>query len=102
LLVKRIVKIVTYDPAVLNAASPANSEALNWYNRMIQSYPSAFPTDSLTSSQKKDEKPMGWNNIHDERVVVKCIHCNAALRLPKGKSGTVKCPTCSKSFETRT
>jgi ubiquitin-protein ligase len=31
LLVRRIVQIVSFDSAILNEASPANSEALTWY-----------------------------------------------------------------------
>jgi len=102
MLVKRIIKIVTFDPTILNEKSPANSDALKWYNSAVKAHPSAFPTDSLTSSNQKTEKTMNWSNIQDEKVIVKCANCSASLRLPKGKSGTVKCPTCSKFFETRT
>ena len=102
LLVKRIVKIVTYDPAILNGASPANREALSWYNSAIKAHPSAFPTDDLLVAPEKNEKTMNWNAIQEEKVIVKCTHCSSALRLPKGNSGTVKCPVCSKFFEART
>jgi len=47
LLVRRIVSIVTFDPLVLNAASPANGAALNWYLTAVRRFPSAFPTDRL-------------------------------------------------------
>ena len=46
--------------------------------------------------------PVSTSFNASERVIVNCIHCNAALRLPKGKSGMVKCPTCFKSFEAST
>ncbi len=37
-----------------------------------------------------------------ERVIVNCPSCNSAFRVPKGKSGKVRCKTCGRLFETRT
>ena len=62
LLVKRIVQIVTYDPAILNPASPANGAALHWYNQAIKAHPTAFPTDRLILVPKKEDKPIIWTN----------------------------------------
>ena len=47
LLVRRIVAIVTFDPLVLNEASPANRVALEWYREARRRHPAAFPTDRL-------------------------------------------------------
>jgi hypothetical protein len=47
LVVRQIVAIVTFDPLVLNAASPANGEALRWYQGTLRRHPRAFPTDRL-------------------------------------------------------
>jgi len=40
------------------------------------------------------------SNLPERRVVVSCPHCQQKLRLPVGRSGTVKCPNakCAKSF----
>lgn len=102
LLVKRIVKIVTYDSTILNENSPANRDALEWYRRAVKSYPTYFPTDSFTVSSNQKDMTIKWTTIQDEKVTVNCVHCKAGLRLQRGKSGTVKCPVCTKSFEIST
>lgn len=48
LLVKRLVQILTFDPAVVNTASPANPKASSWYSRAVSHSRQAFPTDSLS------------------------------------------------------
>lgn len=102
LLVKRIIKIVTYDPAILNDQSPANGDALVWYRSAKKTYPAAFPTDCFNIPNSESTQKMMWNTISDEKVIVNCLHCSIRLSLPKGKSGVVKCPKCLKSFETST
>ncbi len=47
LLVRRIVAIVTFDPRVVNPASPANPAAASWYQEAVRRNPRAFPTDRL-------------------------------------------------------
>ena len=47
LVVRQIVAIVTFDPLVLNAASPANPIARDWYRTAVVHHRRAFPTDRL-------------------------------------------------------
>lgn len=37
-----------------------------------------------------------------EKVIIECVHCKTNLRLPKSKSGIVKCPSCKHSFNVST
>ena len=37
-----------------------------------------------------------------DRVIINCPSCNSALRVPRGKSGKVRCKACGELFETRT
>lgn len=99
LLVKRIIKIVTYDPTILNENSPANRDALEWYKKAIKTHPTYFPTDHLSINNNNVDKSIKWTTIQEEKVLVNCEHCRTGLRLPKGKTGAVKCPSCSKSFK---
>ena len=41
-------------------------------------------------------------DIAADRVIVHCPSCNSALRVPKGKSGTIRCKTYGELFEART
>jgi len=49
LLVKRLVKILTYDPAVIDLKPPANSDAANWYSKVLHTNPTLFPTENLNA-----------------------------------------------------
>ena len=45
------------------------------------------------------------NRLRDgfaDRVIINCPSCNSALRVPKDKSGKVRCKACGEMFETRT
>lgn len=100
LLVKRIIKIITFDDSILNEASPANGQALAWYRRAVVQYPSSFPTTKLIQEQPA-KKAMSWNNI-ETKVVVKCSHCGISLRLTAGGRGNVTCPSCKTGFYVET
>jgi ubiquitin-protein ligase len=103
-LVKRIIQIITFDPAILNEKSPANGEALSWYRDAVRRHAHAFPTDTALLTTAAPEKKMSWTNIASEpaKVVVACTHCGSKLSLSAGKRGQVKCPRCQQSFEART
>jgi len=103
-LVKRIVQIITFDPAVLNEKSPANGDALSWYRDAVRRYAHAFPTDTGLLTTAAPERKMSWTNIATEpaKAVMACPHCSGKLSLPAGKRGHVKCPRCQQSFEVRT
>jgi ubiquitin-protein ligase len=47
LVVRQIVDIVTFDPAVSNPSSPLNGAAASWYRDALRRHPRAFPTDRL-------------------------------------------------------
>lgn len=63
LLLKRIVQIITFDPQILNGNSPANREALSWYQSAIRQYPKNFPTDILNWSGSTVVKTLSWNAL---------------------------------------
>lgn len=110
LLVRRIIRLVTFDPAHVNPASAANRAAAAWYLQQRSKSPEAFPTDridfgpaamatapaSATSSPADSATPPG------ERVVRHCPACDKGLRLPAGKHGSVVCPACRREFEITT
>jgi ubiquitin-protein ligase len=104
LLVRRIVQIVSFDPAILNEASPANRDALDWYRRARQASPSAFPTDMFSLATEEQAKKMSWNDVTTSptKAIVSCPSCNARLALPPGKRGEVKCPSCGNVFTATT
>lgn len=88
LLLMRIIRLVTFEPAHVNPASAANRSAANWYQREQARSPGAFPTDAI------DWQP--------ERVVVPCPRCGRSLRLPAGRRGIVACPGCREDVEIAT
>lgn len=64
LLVKRVVRIITYQPDVLNEASPANGAAVSWYREQKRRSPQAFPTDVAdTVAAVQKSSGMQWNNL---------------------------------------
>jgi LSD1 subclass zinc finger protein len=104
LLARRIAQIVTFDPAILNEASPANVEALAWYRQARKEHPSAFPTDTLSFDAPIPANPLKWENVSAQpiKTVVPCPTCKTKLSLPTGKAGEVKCPKCGTVFQART
>lgn len=63
LLVKRLIQIITFDSTVLNEQSPANRDALAWYQAMRAQAPQAFPTDSGLNAAGEQRKTMSWSNV---------------------------------------
>lgn len=88
LLVMRIARLLSWDAAHVNPASPANRNAAIWYQQKRAAEPSLFPTDTIR-----------WQA---GRVVVRCPGCGTGLRLPAGRRGMVECPSCRKDVEVRT
>lgn len=104
-LVKRLAQIITFDPSVLNEASPANGVALQWYQKAVRAHAGAFPTDRFVISDVAPEKKISWSDIDKElpaKVLVECPSCKGKLSLPAGRKGNVKCPRCENSFEATT
>jgi ubiquitin-protein ligase len=100
LFVARIVKLLIYDPLLVNLQSMANSEAGNWYRQTLKNHPNAFPT-AQTHSGHWLRDPRGVNQAV-EKVERPCPHCHGKLRLPAGRSGVVQCPKCRQDFEVST
>jgi Ubiquitin-conjugating enzyme len=93
LFVARVVRLLTYDPLLLNLDSPANSAAARWYERNPNN--ALFPT--ITRSDH------AWLfDPRAEKIVLTCPSCKAQLRLPSNQSGTIVCPQCQHEFFART
>jgi ubiquitin-protein ligase len=110
LLVEKLIQIITFDPTILNAASPANGSALSWYNSAISIHSGAFPTDRLGLSQNEKAAQIKWKEKSGnpqppnpaEKVIISCPKCKAGLRVASGRRGTLACPKCSTEFEAQT
>jgi hypothetical protein len=89
--VKRLVRLLAFDPLLMNAQSVAHAAAQAWYQRALLQHPEAFPTDPAAIALAIGEQV---------RVVRHCPQCDAGLRLPAGRAGTVRCPKCGHAFET--
>lgn len=92
LFVRRIVRLLAFDPLLTNTSSAANGAAAQWYAAQARAHPHAFPTDRAALAL--GETP--------ERVVRTCPQCGRQLRLPVGRRGSVQCPLCQRAFETET
>ena len=92
LLVKRIIRLVTFDPGHVNPASAANRAAAAWYLQQRSKTPWLFPTDHVDFAGAS----------RPERVLRHCPGCGKGLRLPAGKQGTVACPACRREFDVAT
>lgn len=90
LYVIRLVRLLLFDPMLVNLKSVAHSAAGHWYARARRQHPQAFPSATLD-----------WRPV-PERIVRRCPACSAALRLPVGRHGDVECPKCGHVFEART
>jgi len=104
LLVRRMIRLVSFDPAHVNPASAANRSAADWYLTQRSRQPSTFPTDQVVFDAAGPTAIGGSNPASSDatRVVRHCPHCRQALRLPAGRRGTVGCPACRRDFDVTT
>ncbi len=100
LFVARIVKLLIYDPLLVNLGSMAHPDAGRWYSQTLKIHPSTFPTVQTHAGHWLRD-PRGVNQPL-AKVEKSCPHCNATLRLPSGRSGVVQCPKCRGDFEVST
>jgi hypothetical protein len=100
LFVARIIKLLTYDPLLVNLQSMAHSDAGHWYSQTLKNHPSAFPTIQTHAGHWLRD-PRGVNQTLS-KVEKPCPHCLATLRLPAGRTGVVQCPKCRCDFEVST
>ena len=128
LLVKRLVQIITFDPAVVNTGSPANPAASAWYLSAVSRSRASFPTDSISflSDTGSTAKPVwrdispapappaapdvtavrsqsAWRDLAGEstptpRRTVRCVQCAQTLRVPDVAGTQVRCPACRHIF----
>jgi len=105
LFVHRVVRLLAFDPLLMNPYSIADGAANAWYQAALHRYPEAFPTDAAALALNVDERAgvgSGSRATTAERVIRHCPHCRAGLRLPAGRSGAVRCPACGRDFQTNT
>ena len=102
LFVQRLLRLLTFDPLLVNTASPANREAASWYDRARRRHRDAFPSaDPAFGQGTKPSSSAKWKNLDEPaaRVLRECPACSRKLRLPSGRSGNVRCPACGRRFE---
>lgn len=105
LFVHRVVRLLAFDPLLMNPYSIADGAANAWYQSALRRHPEAFPTDVAALALTVDERTDVGSESRDaaaERVIRHCPHCRVGLRLPAGHSGTVRCPQCGSDFRTNT
>jgi len=105
LFVHRVVRLLAFDPLLMNPYSIADGTANAWYQAALRRHPEAFPTDVAALALTVDEgggSGSGARAMAAERVIRHCPHCRAGLRVPAGRSGTVRCPACAGDFQTNT
>ncbi len=88
IVIKRLIRLLTFEADHVNPASPANAPAANWYRGQLRQRAGLFPTDRL--------------RLDESRVLLRCPACQAGLRLPSGRRGVVACPRCQHEFDART
>ena len=106
LFLKRVIRLLTFDPLLVNVASPANRDAASWYQSARRRHPGAFPTCEVgfaTTGERRRER-VGWRDAAQGagRSLRRCPGCARELALPAGRRGTVRCPACGQRFETET
>jgi hypothetical protein len=107
LFVQRVVRLLAFDPLLMNPYSIADAAANAWYRSALLRYPEAFPTDAAALALTAEEGGGGVGGTNPAsqaagRVIRACPSCRTGLRLPAGRAGTVRCPNCGCDFQART
>ncbi len=102
LFVQRLIRLMTFDPLLVNVHSAANPAALHWYLQARAQHPEAFPTERVTFDARDTGGNVRWHEQETQRVVIDCPRCRGKLRLPAGRRGVVRCPRCGAEFEATT
>jgi ubiquitin-protein ligase len=100
LLVKRLAQIVAFDPSIVGLTSPANRDALRWYEEKKRQV-GLFPTATVNLTGTGSSKRLSWNDKSppiQEKVISQCPTCSQKLSLPAGKKGAARCPKCNSKF----
>ena len=101
LFVRRVARLLCFDPLLVNLQSLANPSAAGWYRAALRRHPEAFPSARIDwPIEGEAAAPPASSQV--DRVLRPCPSCGARLRLPAARSGTVECPRCRHAFDTRT
>lgn len=80
---------------------------------LFTSHPSTFRDDSpsyfsaaIGALDLISPLPIMWGNPKTSdntstKIVINCIHCDSALKVPNEYKGNVRCPTCKEKFEVK-
>jgi len=109
LFVRRLIRLITFDPLVSGGLPPANQMASSWYHMTRRTRPDLFPTEAVSFGEEKGTSRIGFNDksVTDQarsgndsrtRRIVRCEGCRRGLRVPAGRSGTIRCPHCEHRF----
>lgn len=92
--VARILRLLTYDPQLVNVHSAANATAARWYGQLLTQTPDVFPTISRAQAHWIYEPRLAPT----DRKTIACPHCQQKIRLPAlpatFTSGVITCPSC--------
>lgn len=106
LLVERLMQLIVFDPLIVNTASPANSEAAQWYLAARRRNPGLFPTIDLEKLRKPEPgrgiKFKPFMETPEIKVIVECPLCHVKLRAVKGRVLRGRCRNCNGLIELKT
>lgn len=97
LFVARILRLLTFDPQLINIHSAANGTAARWYKQQSTRQPIAFPTATRAQAPWIYE-PRDSSAQAQQRKIIQCPQCQQSIRLPNlpqgFSSGLITCPKC--------
>jgi len=79
--------LLTADPSNFKTGSP------NYLKTVIDMADTVSPIPLIWGSEKKEGV--------EAKVMINCAHCNSPLKVPRGYTGNVKCPSCGEKFEVK-
>jgi len=106
-VVRRVIRLLTFDPLISGGQPPANAAASSWYRQLLRTSPELFPTQAVDFGDPVRKSSIGFNDLGTAasaptRTTVTCPSCDGKMRLPSGKSGKVRCPGCRHRFDATT
>ena len=107
LFVARILRLLTFDPQLVNIHSAANGAAARWYKQLSTRQSTAFPAATRAQAPwiyeprvlQTSAQPISDSTAQaKQRKIIHCPQCQQNIRLPtfpQGfKSGLISCPAC--------
>jgi len=77
LLVRRLIRLITFDPLVSGGLPPANQMASGWYRRLAKQSPAVFPTETVEFAQEKKQSRIGFSDAGNALNRCVCLRVNA-------------------------